>query len=82
MTYVIKKETRSLILGIIHLVMDNKNIELSSEVSSIAFDSLRFIKLVVEIEKKFNIEFEDDYLLLHKYKTIEDICEYVESKIG
>jgi acyl carrier protein len=77
-----QKEVKSAVLEIIHLIMDNKNIELSAKVADIAFDSLRFIKLVVEIEKKFKIKFDDDYLLLHKYKTIADICEYVASKIA
>ena len=77
-----KTEIRSIILKLIYQVMDNKNIELSTEITSIALDSLRFIKLVVEIEKKFNIKFDDDYLLLHKYQTIEDICKYIDAKMS
>lgn len=68
------------VLTIIHTIMDNTHIDMTTDIHQVAFDSLRFIKFVVQIEKTFNIKFDDDYLLLHKYKTIGDICNYIVEK--
>jgi len=40
-------------------------------------DSITFIKLIVNIENEFEIEFEDEALLVEKYETIEDMHNYV-----
>lgn len=42
------------------------------------FDSLMFIRLVVTIEKEFNIEIDLTKINIHNFDTIEKICRYVE----
>lgn len=44
---------------------------------SIGLNSIKFIRLVVEIEKEFNLEFEDDMLDYTNFKSLEDLSEYV-----
>lgn len=45
-------------------------------------ESLDFMRLVVELEDRFNIEFEDGYLDHEKFETIEDVCKYIMEKIN
>lgn len=57
---------------------DNLNISLTNDLN---FDSLMFIRLVVEIEKIFSIEFDDEFLLIEKIDQIETLLTYIESKV-
>jgi len=45
-------------------------------------DSMSFIQLVVAVEKEFNIEFDDDKLLISEFIDVKSMVEYVESKIS
>jgi len=43
-------------------------------------DSITFIKIVVELEETFNIEFDDEMLLITKFPSVKSMIEYVELK--
>lgn len=45
------------------------------------FDSLNIISLIVEIEEKFNIEFDDDFLEMENMRRPKFIIEYIERKL-
>ena len=52
------------------------------KISEIGMDSVRFIKMVSEIERRFEIEFDDDFLIYDKFKTIEDIINFVYIRLN
>lgn len=45
-------------------------------------NSLYFVKLVVRLEEKLHIEFDDDYLDIKKFKTFHDLADYVLKKVS
>jgi len=45
--------------------------------SDLNVDSLGFIEFVMGIEVTFNIEVEDDFLLMGKYPDVQSVVDYV-----
>lgn len=70
------------ILELIKMNSNNKVIENSSEIIDIISNSLEFIKVIVAIEKAFDIEFEDEVLNAQSFQTVENIVEYVKTKVA
>lgn len=44
--------------------------------------SIDFVKIVIEIETEFNIEFEDEKLQFSEFSTIQSLIDYVEKRVG
>lgn len=65
-----------------------ENLEISSEIESgksiseYITNSIDFIKIIVGVETKFDIEFEDEDLQLERFQTINDIIEYIQQKVN
>lgn len=57
-------------------IMNNLDISLKE----VGINSLNFIKIVVELEKEFEFEFDDEKLAYKSFNTINDLIDYVESK--
>lgn len=69
---------------ILKIIQENSSCEAIgplSKFSEISITSIEFIKIVVEIEVKYNIEFEDEYLVMQRFDTIDDLIKYVNEKI-
>lgn len=45
-------------------------------------NSVSIIKLLVRLEEKFNVEFDDNELALNKYESFDDVIESVEKKMN
>lgn len=58
------------------------NIGLDTTFKEIELESINFITIVVEIEDYFEIEFDDENMLISKYKTVGNFVNYVESIIN
>lgn len=58
------------------------NIRLDTTFKELEIESVTFISIVVEIEDHFEIEFDDENMLISKYKTVEDFVNYVENIIN
>ena len=43
-------------------------------------DSVNFIKLIVELERVFDIEFEDYALDYKKFTSLTKLCDYVDTR--
>lgn len=56
-------------------------IGLESELSSIGLNSVIFIKIVVDLENEFDIEFANEDLEYGRFKNIQDICDYISNKL-
>ena len=76
MNYEIK--IREIVNSVIN-TLEFESYTIDEDLQSIGMDSILFIKIVVEIEKKFNIEFPDEKLLIIQSNTIKKLCEIVMS---
>lgn len=56
----------------------NEYITESTYISQIGIDSLNFISIILDIEKEFELEFEDDMILLDKYNQVKDFVKYIQ----
>ncbi|SHO53826.1 acyl carrier protein [Anaerocolumna xylanovorans] len=50
----------------------------ADELDKYGFDSISFITLIVNLEKRFNIKIDDDYLDYQKFRTVDDICKLID----
>ena len=53
-------------------------ISIDSSLQSIGMDSISFIKVVVEIENNFGIEFPEEKLIMSEVDTLAAFCEILE----
>lgn len=71
------------IMAIINEVGDlNIIIDLQSKFSELLLDSIQFITIIVEVETKYDIEFEDEYMIYNKFLNIKEFVDYVKEKIA
>ena len=63
--------------------MVNRANEIGPEdlLATFGVNSNMFIKLIVGLEKEFNIEFEDEQLDINKFRTIKNIALFIEEKL-
>lgn len=52
-----------------------------TKLEDIGIHSLHYIQLVVVIEEKYEINFEDQYLIVGKFEKIKELAGYVEKRI-
>ena len=73
------------IISIIAILLEDESIkeylQEKDDLSELVLNSLNFIKLVVEIESAFDIEFEDEFLNYIEFPSLEKLCEYVEKRM-
>ena len=78
-------ENRHKIINLIKSILEDEKLTNylaeDTQLSSINFNSLSFIMLVVNIEIEFSVEFDDANLDFRRFTTVGDICEYVEGII-
>jgi len=72
-----ENEIRELLLKTITVTEPIEEITAETDLQNVGMDSLTFIKLIVEIENLFDIEFPDDKLA--ETGTIKKLCEIVDS---
>lgn len=74
----VEKTIISLIYDMMEKNDEELNISNSTEIASLGLNSITFIKFIVAIEEKFNIEFDDDDLNVEDYKTVNDFSMKVK----
>ena len=47
----------------------------------IGVDSMSYIELVVYLEKEYDFEFDDDFLVYSRFSSIDELVDYVCGKI-
>lgn len=62
----------------------SKDINITPDVfiNTLEVNSLNFLKIIVEIEDSFDIEFDDEELNFNRFNSIKDIAELVKKKIN
>ncbi len=71
-------EVKQLIIGLIDI---SSELDEAQELSRIGVDSLLSIRLIVELENRFEVTFDDEDLLLENFSTPISICKMVENKL-
>ena len=56
------------------------NVNLKKNDLFLELGSFQFIGFVVQLENHFDIEFEDEMLGLGSFNSIDDICDYIQSR--
>lgn len=78
----IKKQSLEVIEEVIP-ELDADNVDTSASITDdYDVNSVSIIKLLVGLEDKFNVEFDDSELALNKYKSFDDVIESVEKKMN
>lgn len=70
----------SMIDRYLSLSKQSEDIEDNVELVEYGLNSIDFIKLIIAIESEYNIEVDEEYLLIEKLGSKEKIFEYIESK--
>ena len=55
-----------------------KEIEATSDLRSLGIDSLDLVEIIMDVEDKFGIQFENDEL--NKFVTVSDVVKAIETK--
>jgi len=61
--------------------MNNRNISLNDKLTEVGINSITFVAIVVNLEKKFDIEFDDESLINTDFVTFLDLYKYVLLKL-
>ena len=82
----IGSQTGSIDKEIVKLIFEigelSDNINLNTTFDEIELDSIEFITIIVEVESNYEIEFDDENMLISNYQRIGDFVEYVKKKIA
>ena len=55
-------------------------IDESSRLEDLNIDSLKFVTIIVEIESHFDLQFDDEMLLMKEFPNILSLIQYVKTK--
>ena len=82
----IKNEVRKIVMNYLaeELEIDAQIINLNDSFEKFdeyGLNSIYFVKIIIEFEKIFDINFEDDYLVLENYTCIQDLVDYISKKL-
>ncbi|HEY5588714.1 MAG TPA: phosphopantetheine-binding protein [Candidatus Paceibacterota bacterium] len=79
MLLVHENKIRQILSEVVSLTESMGNITVDTFLQSVGFDSISFVRLVVEIEDKFEIEFPDDKLVITQAGTIRQLNDIIIS---
>lgn len=76
--------TKEHIIEIIARLMEDESVKEqlkhNDDLTQLEINSINFIRLVVELEDFFEVEFEDDALDYTKYLSLNELCNYLEKR--
>ena len=70
------------LINIFEKVIDQRanRINLYTKINDLNIDSLEWINILVKIENSFDFDFQDDYMNIEIYYTMEDLLTYIMKK--
>lgn len=78
----IEDKLKQCLIKILKKRVDAKQIMLDSNLFDIGLDSVNFIQFVVEIEREFSIEIEDENLHIDAFENIGTLKLYIEARLN
>lgn len=70
-----------IILGILTKILKCE-VKQNDILLDLQIDSLDFMRIIIEIENKFNFEFDDNMLKYDRFYRVDDLIKYTIKKIG
>lgn len=64
------------------LLLEIEELRADISLNELSIDSLIFIQMVVELEMRFDIEFEDDKLALSNFHSLQELSQYVKGIVN
>lgn len=72
------------------LVLKNSTLKISIEdinnesnlISDFGYDSITIIQCIIEIEKEFKFDFEDEHLNIELFTKFQNLINYVDNRIN
>lgn len=58
----------------------SEDVHMNTSIGDLGLDSIEFVNIVVETEELYDIEFDDENMLIETYKTVKDFVDYVKMK--
>ncbi len=78
-------QVKDIIIEIIKTILEDESVDnvllTDDNLVQLNINSIDFIRLVVELERRFDIEFEDEALDYTKFTSLTLLCDYVEKRI-
>lgn len=74
---IMKEKVREIILSILER---NNNEEVTND-TPLDIDSIEFVRIVVELEEEFEIEFQDFDLNINSFQKISDYILYINNRL-
>lgn len=71
---VTRKKIEETVIDLLGLPEDSV---LDNNLKKMGINSLTFVKLIVNLESKFGISIPDEFLSMDKFKSIDDIVNYI-----
>ena len=65
-----------------YLKGDNEILTLATNLNDMVINSVDYIKIIIDIENQFDMEFEDEALMPGNFETIHDMVNYISNSIG
>ncbi|MDU7441929.1 MAG: phosphopantetheine-binding protein [Clostridium sp.] len=78
----VEMKIREIIKESLMLDLCPSQIDLDADLDGYGINSISIIKIITEIEKTFNIEFDIEELDFKKYQNIRSIILYLEKKLN
>ncbi len=72
-----QNEIVEIVQRVLNLTIMDEKTDLDMDLKNMGLDSLKFVRIVVEVEDRFGIEFPDDKLDLSQTDTVRKLCEIV-----
>lgn len=72
-----QNEIMEIIKDTINLTESVDHISLDTDLQNVGMDSLTFVRVVIEIENLFNVEFPDEKLIISQAGTVKKLCTIV-----
>lgn len=77
----IREKVVEILKEVVNRTIPENWLERGGQLQELSIDSLEYIKIVVEFENIFDVEFEDEALDIVNFTNVDDICEYITKLI-
>lgn len=74
----IESTIKTIIIEQLNIELDKTMILQDTNLQEAGMDSIKFIKMIVEIENTFDIEYPDEKLLITESGTLKQVIEIIE----
>lgn len=75
-------EVFEIVASLLNKEVSDMRLSMETNLLELGINSVDYIRIVVALESKLNIEFDDEDLNYERFNTIDDIIYYVQERYG